>query len=83
MFVLYALQMHVPVTYFWSDIFVRLGKYFSPFLFMSCHGYPLTYFTEISRLLDYILSYSIHRGAWAIFLGAQPTEQPRRDSGGG
>ncbi len=23
------------------------------------------------------------RGAWAIFPGAQPTEQPRRDPGGG
>ena len=30
-----------------------------------------------------ILSINLNRGAWAIFPGAQPTEQPRCDPGGG
>ncbi len=30
-----------------------------------------------------VASVDINRGAWAIFPGAQPTEQPRRDPGGG
>ncbi len=38
-------------------------------------------FLYIRRWNKYTLS--ILRGAWAIFPGAQPTEQPRRDPGGG
>ncbi len=43
--------------------------------------------THVIELVTIYLSLSrpclLSRGAWAIFPGAQPTEQPRRDPGGG